>query len=27
VIVRLGDALDPSVPWPLVLHDVVDKLP
>ena len=27
VIVRLGDALDASVPWPLVLHDVVDKLP
>jgi hypothetical protein len=27
VIVRLGDALDVSVPWPLILHDVVDKLP
>jgi hypothetical protein len=27
VIVRLGDALDASVPWPLILHDVVDKLP
>jgi hypothetical protein len=26
VIVRLGDALDPSVIWPLVIHDVVDKL-
>jgi CubicO group peptidase (beta-lactamase class C family) len=27
VIVRLGDALDGNVLWPLVLHDVVDKLP
>lgn len=27
VIVRLGDALDGSVPWPLVIHAVVDKLP
>jgi hypothetical protein len=26
VIVRLGDMLDGSVPWPLVIHDVVDKL-
>jgi hypothetical protein len=27
VIVRLGDQLDESVLWPMVLHDVVDKLP
>jgi hypothetical protein len=27
VIVRLGDALDPSVPWPLVIHAIVDQLP
>jgi CubicO group peptidase (beta-lactamase class C family) len=27
VIVRLGDALDGSIPWPLVIKDVVDKLP
>lgn len=26
VIVRLGDALDENVLWPLVLHDVVDQL-
>ncbi|HSL43487.1 MAG TPA: serine hydrolase [Anaerolineales bacterium] len=26
VIVRLGDALDPQVLWPLVLQDVVDNL-
>lgn len=26
IIVRLGDALDPSVIWPLVIHDIVDKL-
>lgn len=26
VIVRLGDQLDPSVIWPLIIHDVVDKL-
>lgn len=26
VIVRLGDALDPYVTWPLVIHDVVDQL-
>ena len=27
VIVRLGDQLDESVIWPLVIYDVVDKLP
>lgn len=27
VIVRLGDALDENVIWPLIIHDVVDKLP
>lgn len=27
VIVRLGDALDGDVVWPLVIHDIVDKLP
>lgn len=26
VVVRLGDALDGNVVWPLVIHDVVDKL-
>lgn len=26
VIVRLGDALDPAVMWPLVIRDVVDRL-
>ena len=26
VIVRLGDAPDPYVSWPLVIYDVVDKL-
>jgi CubicO group peptidase (beta-lactamase class C family) len=25
VIVRLGDSLDGNVPWPLIIHDVVDK--
>lgn len=27
VIVRLGDALDPNVMWPLVIHYIVDQLP
>jgi CubicO group peptidase (beta-lactamase class C family) len=27
VIVRLGDALDENVRWPLVIQDLVDKLP
>ena len=26
VIVRLGDAPDPSVSWPLVIYDIVDQL-
>lgn len=26
VIVRLGDALDENVIWPLVIHDIVDRL-
>ena len=26
VIVRLGDSLDENVYWPLVIHDLVNKL-
>jgi hypothetical protein len=26
VIVRLGDALDPYITWPLVIHNLVDNL-